>query len=153
MFPLYKYFFQIQLRWQSDLERGEPSMMKPPFTCMRLCNPLIQSSTERGFIAANPGRKLQKCVPHQIEMDRINSGDVGANVEDFGKVLEAQILLNAANNQKTIGQQWNVYHLANKTMDNLNLGVDNDDLIVSVQTLKDDLFEECHAWLSGNINN
>ena len=125
-------------------------MMKPPFTCMRLCNPLIQSSTERGFTAANPGRKLQKCVAQQIEIDRISSGDLGANVQ--ATVLEAQILLNAANNQKTIGQQWNVYHLANKTMDNLNLGVDNDDLINSTQTLKDKLFQECHAWLSGNIN-
>jgi hypothetical protein len=116
---------------------------------MRLCNPLIESSTERGFIAANPGRKLQKCVPQQIEVDRIKAGAEGENVA--ATVLEAQILLNAANNQKTIGQQWNVYHLADKTMDNLAVGVDNDDLKISVESLKDE-YRKCDVWLSGNIN-
>ena len=115
---------------------------------MRLCNPLIESSTERGFIAANPGRKLQKCVPQQIQVDRITAG-ASANIG--ATVLEAQILLNAANNKKTIGQQWNVYHLANKKIDHLALGVDNDDLKTSVQSLKDD-YSQCDIWLSGNIN-
>ena len=123
-------------------------MMRPPFTCMRLCNPLIESSTERGFIAANPGTKLQKCVPQQIEVDR-KTGAESANI--LATVLEAQILLNAANNQKTIGQQWNMYHLADKKIDHLALGVDNDDLKTSVQNLKND-YGQCDVWLSGNIN-
>ena len=147
------YFFQLQLqfRYQSDLERGKPSMLKPPFACMRLCNPWIEDPDGRGFIAPSPGKKLQKCAPKQIQVNRSKDTkvDVGDGKE-VDKVIEAQILLNSANDKRTIGEQWNEYHVAGKTMDQYQLGLNNDDLTVPVATLKDE-YAKCEEWLPGNF--
>ena len=116
-------------------------MIKPPFACVRLCKPDIESSDERGFIAPSPGSELQKCVPKQIDVDRSET-----------TIFEAQILVGSANNQNTTGQQWNVYNLAEKTMDHLAIGVDNDDLTDAVQTFREEIRTKCEQWLPGNKN-
>ena len=120
-------------------------MIKPPFACVRLCKPDIESSDERGFIAPSPGSELQKCVPKQIDVDRSET----TKVDDLYKVFEAQILVGSANNQNTTGQQWNVYNLADKTMDHLAIGVDNDDLTEAVQTFREEIRTNCEQWLPG----
>jgi len=131
----------LQLRYQSDLERAKPRGDKPPFACMRLCNPSIQSLDERGFIAATPGKDLQKCIPRQIEVERKASGTK--------QVLEAQILLNAANDQRTIGQQWKEYHDAKEEMDQDQLGLGNGDLTAGMRILKGE-YDQCSNWLPAN---
>ena len=108
---------------------------------MRLCNPSIQSLDERGFIAATPGKDLQKCIPRQIEVERKASGTK--------QVLEAQILLNAANDQRTIGQQWKEYHDAKEEMDQDQLGLGNGDLTAGMRILKGE-YDQCSNWLPGN---
>merc|ERR1719158_2740850 len=108
---------------------------------MRLCNPSIESETERGFIAAKPGARLQKCVAKQIEVERSET-----ETDGHKKVTEAQILVNAANDQRSIGQHWHEYNVAGKKMDHLDLGLGNDDLTSAVETLKNDL-AECETWL------
>ena len=111
----------------------------------RLCNPNIEDTDRRGFIAPAPGSELQKCVPKQIDVDRSET----TKVDDLYKVFEAQILVGSANNQNTTGQQWNVYNLADKTMDHLAIGVDNDDLTEAVQTFREEIRTNCEQWLPG----
>ena len=125
-------------------------MIKPPFACARLCNPNIEDTDRRGFIAPAPGSELQKCVPKQINVDRSET----AKVDGKFKVFEAQILVGAALNQNTSGQQWNVYNEAGKRddVDHLMIGVDNDDLIPAVQSFKEEIRAECEQWLPGTIN-
>ena len=65
------------------------------------------------------------------------------------QVLEAQILLNAANDQRTIGQQWKEYHDANEEMDQDQLGVGNGDLTAGMGILKGE-YLQCSKWLPGN---
>ena len=126
--------------------RGVPSATKPPFACMRLCNPWIESSKKRGFTAASPGIPLEKCAPKQIYVDRKTGNRKKSNKDDT--VYEAQILLEAANDVRTLGQQWHEYKLAKKDFDHLSIGVKNDDLIKSVQALKDD-YLTCKRWMNG----
>ena len=142
--------FKIQLRYQSDLDRGGPSMIKPPFACARLCNPNIETSTRRGFIAPSPGKELQKCVPKEIDVDRSAS----VKVEGKNKVFEAQVLVGAALNLNTTGQQWNVYNVADD-LDNwkkwgyLAIGVDNGDLVEAVKSFREEMMTQCDQWLPG----
>ena len=125
-------------------------MIKPPFACARLCNPNIEDTERRGFIAPAPGSELQKCVPKQINVDRSETDKVDGKF----KVFEAQILVGAALNQNTSGQQWNVYNEAGKRedVDHLMIGVDNDDLIPAVQSFKEEIRAACEQWLPGNTN-
>ena len=125
-------------------------MIKPPFACARLCNPNIETSTRRGFIAPSPGKELQKCVPKQIDVDRSAS----VKVEGKNKVFEAQVLVGAALNLNTTGQQWNVYNVADD-LDNwkkwgyLAIGVDNGDLVEAVKSFREEMMTQCDQWLPG----
>ena len=136
-------------------------MIKPPFACARLCNPNIETATKRGMIAPAPGSELQKCVPKQIDVDRSED----TQVDGRNKVFEAQVLVGAAQNEATLGQQWNVYNEADdldnwkewgllsinndRKLKNYRQWVDNGDIVEAVKSFRDEMRTECDQWLPG----